>query len=73
MTYKEALLGGVGGWCTVISYPCKSGVIYPLSLKVPTLLSLKVLLAQLSLIPKTPTGPQLPLIPQIICPVIPYP
>ena len=47
---NEGLLGGGGGY----SYPCKSGGIYPLSLKVPRLLSLKVLLSQLSLIPKTP-------------------
>ena len=49
---NEGLLGGGGG--TVIPYPCKSGGIYRLSLKVPRLLSLKVLLSQLSLIPKTP-------------------
>ena len=35
--------GGGGGGGTVIPYPCKSGGIYSLSLKVPRLLSLKVL------------------------------
>ena len=45
----EALLGGRG---TVIPYPCKSGNIYPLSaLKVPRLLSLKVIPKTISLIP----------------------
>ena len=40
ISINEALLEG---WGTVIPYPCKSGGIYPLSQKVLTLLSLKVL------------------------------
>ena len=72
----EALLGGGGGeGGTVIPYPCQTGGIYPLSLKVPRLLSLKLLPFEFfipypykyfaSYIPY-PGG-----VPQIICSVIP--
>ena len=59
---RPCLGEGGGGGGTVIPYPCKSGGIYPLSLKVPGLLSPKVLPFEFfSLIPKS------------ISPVIPYP
>ena len=60
--------------CPVIPYPYKSGGIYPLSLKVPRLLSLKVLPLDYFthlLFPKV--FRRLSLIPHIICSVIPYP
>ena len=65
---KGGPVGGGGG--TVTPYPCKSGGIYPLSLNVPRLLSLKVLpfFIFYPLSPKV--FRHLSPIPQIIYPVI---
>ena len=45
-TLLEGRGGGGGGGGSVIPYPCNSGHSYPLSLKVSTVLSLKVSLLE---------------------------